>query len=55
MCKKFALFPSVNVLGGKLRPCSNDPITGFLEMAFVTHVKETTDLIQYAQRFPMIF
>lgn len=22
-------FPSLNVLGGELRPCSNDPVTGF--------------------------
>lgn len=22
-------FPSVNVLGGQLRPCSSDPVTGF--------------------------
>ncbi|MBT08296.1 MAG: hypothetical protein CMQ27_03080 [Gammaproteobacteria bacterium] len=40
MCKKFALFPSVNVLGGKLRPCSNDPITGFFRDGFCNTCKE---------------
>ena len=40
MCKKFALFPSVNILGGKLRPCSNDPITGFFRDGFCNTCKE---------------
>ena len=34
MSKKFELFPSVNVLGGELKPCGNDPITGFFRDGF---------------------
>ena len=34
MFKKFELFPSVNVLGGELKPCGNDPITGFFRDGF---------------------
>ena len=34
MSKKFELFPSVNVLGGKLKPCGNDPVTGFFRDGF---------------------
>ena len=28
--------PSINVLGGPLRPCSIDPITGIPTLAFLT-------------------
>ena len=34
MSKKFELFPSVNVLGGELKPCGNDPVTGFFRDGF---------------------
>ncbi len=34
MSKKFELVPSVNVLGGELKPCGNDPITGFFRDGF---------------------
>ena len=34
MSKKFELFPSINVLGGKLKPCGNDPVTGFFRDGF---------------------
>ena len=34
MCNKFELFPSVNVLGEKLKPCSKDPVTGFFRDGF---------------------
>ena len=34
MSKKFELFPSVNVLGGELKPCGNNPVTGFFRDGF---------------------
>ena len=54
MFKKFELFPSLNVLGGELRPCSKDPVTGFLEMAIATLAKKTEDPTRYVWRSPMI-
>ena len=33
--KKLTMYPSLNVLGEELKPCSNSPITGVFSMAAV--------------------
>ena len=40
MFKKFELFPSLNVLGGELRPCSKEPVTGFFRDGYCNSCKE---------------